>query len=151
MKKQVVYLLIALSFSFTLKAQTTEAEYNYITTGYKVQVVEQGGDIKRGYALVDADSAYSVTFGSEGIRNASFKALYRVGEKKPCAFMMIYKRASTGFEKYYCIPTDNASSLLWDRTMIAMFTDLKSTNNIQYATTVIMGLMKFVSRLNKLI
>jgi hypothetical protein len=154
MKKQGLPFLLLSIFSFlttVTKAQTTDAEYNYITAGYKIQVIDQGGDIKKGYSILPIDAGYKVNFGSDGLRDVSFMAMYRVGEKKPFAYMMIYKRTQSGFEKYYCIPAAGSKHELWTKTWNTIMDDLKNSRTtntgIPYSSTVIMALMKFISNL----
>jgi hypothetical protein len=139
-----ILLLFSLYLSNSLKAQTTEAEYNYVTTGYKIQVIDQGGDLKKGYSLQPVNKRYGIIVGNDGLREVKMLALYRSGEQKPCAYMMIYKREQTNFEKYYCIPSTNSKSELWTKTQNAIIEDLKSASPA-YSLTLIMALMKFVS------
>ena len=114
MKKLILGLFLLLGV-LHLNAQkiapTTEEEYNYVTKGYRIQQ-ESGLDDKRGYRWEDLTSHYT----DNGIRTMKFKALYRIGESKPCAVLLIYKNLDTRDTEYFCIPTYDAPKELWLRT-----------------------------------
>lgn len=57
MKNKYFSLLILLCVSYTLRAQTTDEEYNYVTKGLKIQM-ESGLDMKKGYEIVSVDTIY---------------------------------------------------------------------------------------------
>jgi hypothetical protein len=110
MKKILVSTIFLLLIHAGLKAQapTTLEEYTYVIVGYKLQL-NMKLDMKKGYSLKDVD-AYS-----EEDRKIEFKALYRDGEKAPCAIMMIYYIPRAPGPEYYCIPTYNAPSDIWEK------------------------------------
>jgi hypothetical protein len=140
--KNLFCLFLLVSIYSAVKAQTTQEEFNYVTKGYSMQV-ESGLDMKKGYTLKDVGD-YQLNFGKEGIRQTVFKFLYRTGQAKPCALMLIYKR-TTGFIDYYCIPTPNASQALWQQTL----TKIDSPENSpQFYKTFIWGLMKLTAELS---
>ena len=93
-------------------AQTTEEEYQYLKHGYRAQV-KNNLDMKKGYEMVEVKN-WAVNYG-EFQRQATFKQLYRMGDSKPCATLMILKRTDTGYEDYLCIPSDNSSEEMWKR------------------------------------
>ena len=66
-------------------------------------------EMKKGYTLKDLDSYM------EEDRKIEFKALTRDGEKAPCAIMMIYWLPHGAAPQYYCIPSYNAPSDIWDK------------------------------------
>lgn len=86
---------------------TTEDEYNFGTTGYKIQL-QTRLPMKQGYFITD--------FGTfeEPDRSVSFKGLFRTGESNPCAVIMIYSKINN-LPEYFCLPTAGADSLLWKR------------------------------------
>ncbi|MBK8846996.1 MAG: hypothetical protein IPO27_10790 [Bacteroidetes bacterium] len=112
MRKMMIALWL-LIVSSSLQAQvkdetilpTTEEEYNYCATGYRLQL-QMELPMKRGYKLED------ITNLTEGERTFSFKSLYRTGEKKPCAILVIYSRPRVA-PLYYCVPSENAPEPLW--------------------------------------
>lgn len=115
MKKIVLFSLLIL-ISGLLKAQdfspTTEEEYNMGSVGYKMYL-RMGVEIKAGYKVKDiAEYEY-------GERKASFKGLFRSGDTKPCAIIMIYSK-QRGNPEYYCIPTPDAPEILWDRYRVSL-------------------------------
>lgn len=134
-------IAIALLFSLNIFAQTTEEEYNYVTKGYKVQM-ETGLDMKKGYALKDLGT-WSLNFGTDGTRDASFKGLYKDNATKPCAIMLIYKRPSTGYTEYYCIPTTDAPEALWNKTLDQINTHFSEASAKAVYSTLVWSLMKF--------
>ena len=115
MKKYIFGLLFFVVGLGQINAQkiapTTEEEFNYVSKGYKIQQ-ESGLDDKRGYYWESLISHYV----DSGTRTMNFKALYRIGDSKPCAVLLIYKNTNTGFVEYLCIPTYDAPKELWDRT-----------------------------------
>ena len=148
MKKSILLFALLFSAITFVKAQTTEEEYNYVTKGYKVQM-ESGLDMKKGYTLKDLGN-WSLNFGSDGTREATFKGLYRDNSSKPCAIMLIYKRPSSGYTEYYCIPTIDAPSNLWDKTLEQINTHFTEQNAKAVYSTLVWALMKFsVQQTNK--
>ena len=142
MKKVIVIFLLAFSFQ-NLFSQTTQEEYNYITKGYKIQL-ESGLDMKKGYSLTELES-WGLTHNSEK-RNCTFKGLFREGQSKPCAIMLIYKRTdlANGAVFYICIPSHDAPENIWEQTLGFINDNFKE--NIQLNNTVIWALMKFASQ-----
>ncbi len=102
-----VFQLLSLSAVSQIVAPTTEAEYNYGAVGYKIQL-QAKLDTREGYHLVDAEGC------EDPERKIEFKIMYRTGEAKPCGVIMIYTRIRNS-PLYYCIPTENASPLLWEK------------------------------------
>jgi len=137
-----VAFLISIIFNATPSyCQTTQEEYNYITKGYKTQVIDQGGDLKKGYAIKDLGD-WGLTFGVEK-RRCEFKAFIREGQTKPCAIMMVYKRTdvTTGANYYICIPSIDAPDDIWQQTLTFVNTTFK--DNDAMLQTTIWSLMKF--------
>ncbi|MFZ1665323.1 MAG: hypothetical protein WAU08_07975 [Flavobacteriales bacterium] len=116
---------------------TTEEEYNYLTKGYAIQVAS-GLDMKRGYTF--ADMGGSVSAIADGTRGTEFKGLMRDGGTTPCAILLIYKKP-TGELVYFCIPTYNADSALWDRTFKQVHDAAAAYNSSSMDTEIIMSLM----------
>jgi len=93
-------------------APTTDEEYVMGSVGYKMYM-QMKVELKGGYKVEDIrDFEY-------GERKASFKGLYRSGEKKPCAIIMVYTKLR-GAPEYYCIPTLDAPELLWDKFRMSL-------------------------------
>ncbi|MDO9137091.1 MAG: hypothetical protein Q7U21_04665 [Lutibacter sp.] len=136
----IVSILLSITSSF---GQTTQEEYNYITKGFKVQL-ESGLDMKKGYSFVHMD--HSAVTSEKEKRSTDFKALMKVGQTKPSAIMMIYKRTdiANGAIIYVCIPSPDASKEIWQQTMD--FISAKFKNNDVMLQTVIWGLMQFSSK-----
>lgn len=114
--KKIILLIFILTFSiFSCKAQNpiTEVEYNYITKGIKIQE-ESGLDTKKGYIIKNLftfpENAPSI------IRKTTFKAIYRETDKKPFAFLCIYKNTSNGFEDYICFPNVDPAGTFCSKT-----------------------------------
>lgn len=110
MKKIYSFLLIlftALNVAFA-QTPTTLEEYTYVVVGYKLQL-NMKLEMKKGYSLKDIDSFI------EEDRRIEFKAFLRDGEKSPCAIMMIYYLPKGAAPLYYCIPSYNAPSEIWDK------------------------------------
>lgn len=85
-------------------SQTTVEEYTYLKNGYKVQVVEQGGDLKKGYKLLYAD--YGSTTVGVDIRKVTLYGFYRVNSDnslKLAAHLLTYQ-LNNGAVEYICIP-----------------------------------------------
>jgi hypothetical protein len=109
--KKLMFLILLLLGSDLAHAQTfkatTEEEYNMGTVGYKMYLT-MGVQMKTGY------SVEPFTTFEYGERKAEFKGLFRPGDKKPCAILLIYSK-QRGAPEYYCIPTLDAPEILWDR------------------------------------
>lgn len=100
--------------------QTTQAEYNYITKGYQSQVIEQGGDMKKGYALENVDELE----GAAGEIKITLKKLNKIGETKKelAAYMLIYDRKGVP-TVYLCIPTPNSDKEILNTAWQALYDD----------------------------
>ncbi len=93
-------------------APTTEEEYNMGSVGYKM-LMQMKVELKDGYKVKDlATYEYAE-------RQASFKGLFRPGEEKPCAVILVYSKMR-GAPEYYCIPTVDAPESLWDRFRMSL-------------------------------
>ena len=110
--KRLLNLAIFSIISTIALSQTTLEEYNYLTKGYKIQI-ESGLDMKKGYELKDAMT--TVIRHNSYSRIVKFKYLYRIGEKYPCATLMIMERSSTNYQQYICIPSKNSSGSIWSK------------------------------------
>jgi hypothetical protein len=96
---------------FEVKAQliapTTEEEYNYGAVGYRIQLQTRMSD----------KPGYRIQFGGvceEPGRKVTFNNMFRDKEQSPCATIMVYERPGSS-PTYYCIPSANASPVLWDK------------------------------------
>lgn len=96
---------------------TTLEEYNYLSKGYKDQI-DKGLDMKKGYILKNVISDFSdaISFSPEQTykRHSEFKLLFKEGDSKPCAILMIltvYHKSKLNATHYFCIPTYNSN--LW--------------------------------------
>lgn len=113
MKLKTTLLLISCLFSLMLNAQqtkiapTTSTEYLYASVGYKMQLNAKL-PAKEGYTLKDYKPI------EQPDRKVEFKGVFRKGETKPCAFIMIYTKLRTT-PQYYGIPTANADAELWQK------------------------------------
>jgi len=85
---------------------TTIEEYNYLTKGYQIQI-ESGLDMKKGYTLKFFANHFS------GQRDMKFYALRREGREYPCAILIIYQNAQSGFLDYICVPHYRSRDTLW--------------------------------------
>lgn len=110
-KLHSLYAALLMTFLFSTNnsfGQTTEIEYNYITKGYQAQVVEQGGDMKKGYRMDDVNE---LSF-SGGAHKAILKKMMRITETTEilAAYMLVYERTGN-ITSYYCIPRGNGPLL----------------------------------------
>ena len=118
---------------------TTEEEYNYLTKGYAIQV-SSGLDMKKGYTLKDlGDWKIQYTGGVQ--RQTMFKALMRDSSDVPCAILMIYKKSDVDTRFYYCIPTGDADSSLWERTYKQVHDAASAYGSAELDSALIYGLM----------
>ncbi|KAB2913524.1 MAG: hypothetical protein F9K23_17010 [Bacteroidetes bacterium] len=139
MKNIIIALLLAVSLPAI--SQTTQEEYNYITKGYKTQV-ESGLDMKKGYSFKDYGT-FTIEEGKEK-RQCEFKGLFRDGQTKPCAVMMIFRRTdiSNGAVHYICIPSSDAPEDIWKQTN-KLVKDAESGVSSGMYRAFVYGLMKF--------
>ncbi|MBL7926800.1 MAG: hypothetical protein JNK61_07790 [Bacteroidia bacterium] len=120
MKKFFTICLIILIGS-SLHAQvapTTEDEYNYATTGYKIQLQMKLPE-KKGYQLQDFATYENAD------RKCIFKKVLREKETLPCAIIIIYSRPRINPE-YFCIPTADADQKLWDKYFLGLRSDIEN-------------------------
>lgn len=121
MKLKITAFLIFSFFSIAVKAQstkiapTTSSEYLYASVGYKIQLNAKL-PTKEGYILKDYNPI------EQPDRKVEFKGVYRKGETKPCAFIMIYTKLRTT-PQYYGIPTADADPELWQKFFASLTDD----------------------------
>ncbi len=143
MKKIKLLFLLLLTVGF-IKGQsiapTTAEEYNIGLAGYKMYL-QMKVEIKKGYKINDLQ-----TF-EYGERKAEFKGLYRDGENRPCAVVIVYSKMR-GSPEYYCIPTPDSPEALWDRfrTSITGETDVKQEQLQFFAFALAKGMMWFATK-----
>lgn len=142
-------IALVVGISMASKSQTSEVEYQYITVGYKNQVINEGGDLKKGYKLIDMGNS-GLTKGSE-TRTFTFKGLVRENATKPCAIMVIYKKtdsqdASANKSWYGCIPSNVSEPEIWQKALDAINERVKTENDIDLAKAWIYGLSKILSQ-----
>lgn len=137
-------LVLFISTTSKMNAQTTQDEYNYLTKGYKEQI-EKGYDMKKGYTMTDLGN-WGLNYGAQQ-RQCTFKGLVRQGQKQPCAILMIYQRTdiANGANWYICIPSNNSSDEMWQQTLAFINSNLKDNNPM--LETFIWALMKFSSHM----
>ncbi len=151
MKKTIMTIALVMGISMALKSQTSEAEYQYITVGYKNQVINEGGDLKKGYKLTEMGSS-GLTKGSE-TRTFTFKGLVRENSTKPCAIMVIYKKtdsqdASATKSWYACIPSTVSEPEIWQKALDGINERVKTENDIDLAKAWIYALSKLLSQVS---
>jgi hypothetical protein len=123
MKKSLIAFVLIALFSTPLFAQTniaptTSSEYLYGAVGYKLQLNNKLA-MKEGYTLADFTPV------EEANRKVEFKGIYRTGETKPCAFIMIYTKMRNT-PQYYCIPTHDADQELWTKFFNSLLDDTEN-------------------------
>lgn len=142
MKHLFVLLLLAVQ-PFTGSAQTgkisptTPEEYTMGATGYKM-FMQMGVELKKNYKVKDiAEYEYAE-------RKAAVKGLYRPGEDKPCAIIIVYTKPR-GAPEYYCVPTVDAPEALWDnyRMSLAGQTDSRQEQLEFFAFAMAKAMMHF--------
>lgn len=123
----------------TIKPTTTD-EYNIGLAGYKMYK-QMKVEIKQGYKVNDLQVF------EYGERKADFKGLFRDGESKPCAVILVYSKLR-GAPEYYCIPTPDASEELWDRFRISISgeTDSRHEQLQFFAFVLAKGMMWFATK-----
>ena len=144
MKAKIISVLAIMLFagSFIIHSQTTKEEYNYLSQGYRMQL-ERGLDMKKGYKLEDYDT-WGMDYGTFK-RQVIFKGLFREGENKPCAILMILKRTNSDYEEYICIPHYESTEEMWDQA----YKDFKNATDQwpQSSRGYAWGMIQFISYL----
>jgi len=109
MKKTIMTIALVMGITLALKSQTTQAEYQYATLGYKNQVINEGGDVKKGYAVAKLFET------SSDKRNVKIAGLYRLQYSidKPVALIILYKKDG-GDTEYLCAPMPESDESLHD-------------------------------------
>ena len=134
MKKITLVLLLISSFAYS-QAGTTEAEYNYITKGYKIGL-DSGMDLKQGYKLE------SIATLNEGSYSYDFKIFYREQEKILAGVMVVATSKIWGNVYYLCIPSNSPDMIQrystdldkWDRDILLSYSKVLSSLSSAYIT-----------------
>jgi len=141
MKKIIIVSFALLFLSFIAAAQkiqpTTEAEYNFGTVGYKIQM-QMKLPMKKGYSVTDLGGQ------EEPDRSVTLKGLMRDGETLPCAVIMVYSKINTPPE-YFCMPTHDAPEGLWNRFHESL--NVITENKQQQLQFMMLGMGKTLTRL----
>ena len=139
-----ILTLLFITGSFSSCSQTTQEEYNYLAKGYKIQL-ESGLDMKKGYKLKAYDT-WGMDYGTFE-RQVTFKALYREGENKPCALLMIMERTNSDFKAYLCIPHYESTEKMWEQA----YSDFKIATEkwVQSARGYSWAMVQFISYLTQ--
>jgi hypothetical protein len=119
--KTIISTTIIFFLCYSLSAQiapTTDEEYNYGTTGYKIQLQMKLPD-KKGYLLNDFATYETVE------RKCVFKKMLREKETVPCAIIIVYSRPRSNPE-YFCIPTADADTKLWEKYFLSLRSDVEN-------------------------
>lgn len=98
MKKTIITLL--LMFSLVSFAQTTDAEYTYLSKGIKTSI-ENGLDIKAGYELKSLLSKKISNY------QFDFYSFRRVQKNEVAAILIVAKNNVSDETFYYCNPIEN--------------------------------------------
>lgn len=144
MKKIILVVVLLFAGFYSMHAQiikpTTEEEYNIGLTGYKM-FLQLKVEIKKGYKITD------LTTFEYGDRKAELKGLFREGENKPCAVIIIYSNMR-GTPEYFCVPTPDADETLWDRFRISLVSgkDLKQEQLQFFGFALAKGMMWFATK-----
>jgi len=144
-----IFAIISFVFFTTcVYSQTTELEYNYIINGYKIQVLTQGGDLKKGYTLKNyGEIKLNLSDGPIGIE---FNVLSHDSANKAAAIMAIYKKyTKAGIVsdlEYYCIPIGD-ENILWNRTIAQLNAHYNNYKGKELYEAMLMAFMRFSSKL----
>ena len=103
-----ILLMIFLFSINNLFSQTTNEEYKFVTKGYQKMVVEDGGDMKKGYEMENIDTT------SLNEMKVTLKKMNKITgtTKKLAAYMLIYEKKGLT-PTYYCIPTVGSDEALF--------------------------------------
>lgn len=121
MKKIILALVFLFAVSATYAQEqmaTTQAEYDFGSSGYKLQL-QMKLPMKKGYTITEIATVEKTE------RKCVFRGLLRDGEKQPCAIIMIYYRPRANPE-YFCIPSSDAPTELWDKFFGSLKSDVEN-------------------------
>jgi len=117
MKKIVAVTVLLFLITGFLKAQTTWIDYRYITAGMKDDL-SKGKDIKQGYFLETIGTESGVT--QQGIERKAQLYYFKRGNVN---YGYVVRCSDSKYNlSYYCIPTADASSDIWNMALNAMST-----------------------------
>lgn len=117
-------IIFALAFVTTLSAfgQTTMQEYNYMTTGYTLQV-KSGQDINKGYR-VESIGKFSVDFPTTGKltakRISNFYSVYNENSARPMepiGTLVKMNRSDVVNDTYFFMPNKYTASDVFNKAM----------------------------------
>lgn len=123
-------------FSYNLKSQTTNEEYNYISTGL-LDNLQKGQDLKIGYTLEETETSSTITLGDGSWRKAKIYTFKLTSTNKIKAYA-IECTGNDGSRRFMCLPTSNSSSRIWDRA----WSDFNATG-CEWHTVFMWAFMKF--------
>ena len=128
--RNLIFTVSILLACNALNAQTSVEEYNYLSTGYKVQVVEQGGDLKKGYELKNIPSSTSTIGQGGGLRKGWLKGFYKIEgtNKKLVAYLVNYQLNDKPVE-YICIPHPSSDKTILARYLNALYDGNEKVNS----------------------
>lgn len=126
------YLSIILFFiTLSLNAQTSLAEYDYLTKDYK-QDLGTGRNIKSGYKLdfIKASRNRVLVNGNTQIRGVIIRSFKKTEENRIVALLVEFIRVDKGNRSstYSCIPSSRSAKSILDKAQTDFF-KLTETNN----------------------
>jgi hypothetical protein len=138
MKKFIIgFCLLLLSNSIFSQA-TTDEEFTYVRRSL-VEHFTKGESVKAGYKLVPLSEESTVRVGDVW-RSAKIYYFKKIVSNKNVAFAIECKDVNGG-HSFLCIPTENASEELWDRT----FSDMAATGK-EWHVVFTWALSKLISK-----
>jgi len=124
-----ILFLMACFFSIAQQSKqgfaTTNEEYNYLTTGYKIQI-ESGLDMKKGYSF------NNMLERELGAYTFNIKSLIRDSSHQVAALLVIVHSSVSGKDYYVCLPHHNqeltnkywAVMNTWDRPILIAYSQV---------------------------
>ena len=131
MKKILLTAFVVISAFLTSFSQTTQSDYNYATNGYKDDLTKGRKPETSGYSVFDLYNKKINWSGDSG--TAWVKELYRKGDNKLAAYIVVYQLKDKGNnQEYICIPHPNSTSEIFNQFLnsLGSATDNKVINKL---------------------
>jgi hypothetical protein len=116
--------------SFSVKAQTTQEIYNYISSGY-ITTLQQGLDFKKGYAYKEMIKGGEFTGTLSSSRyQFSYRLFYKESEPNNTLAFMVVLLKDGNVDKVLCLPSYGSDQSLfnkfWSEVNLKLYADQKN-------------------------
>lgn len=135
LKKGLLLYLVLFGCFLQAGAQTSEEEFLYANLGYQEQLLK-GLDDKKGYRWKVITEYLYQDKPKHPKRSFQFEGLYREGERRPCAIVVIYREDRQEEKRdgtFFCIPSSESEAEILAKAQTYFVKEVKFNDSVKLA------------------